>query len=161
MNTNQVKQRGGNRKAQMKKIIIIVLALIVIAGAAILVISKDDTKESNGSQTSTQAAEQPKEQKVTITTVEQAETKLKESGVVLGEKSDAYYQVIGARDGAKYGSGEPTALEVYVFNTDSQANDAKTQVQTEDNTIVVGGNVLVLIHSKNQTVAQNVQAALN
>lgn len=136
----------------MNKITILICSLIAIGGFYLILTNVNQEPKST---TQTISTEQSK-----VTKVEQVESKLKRSGIKIAKKTDAYYTVLGALDGAKYGSGEENAMEIYVFSDSSKANETKKLLQTQNNTVIVSSNFIVAVHTKDPAITEKIELAL-
>ena len=80
----------------------------------------------------------------------------------MGEKEEAWYQMIGAYDGTKI-DVDNTKIEIYQFK-DSQGDvqdSIKESADTANNIIFDIDNFVILIHSKDNEFAEEIKQALN
>lgn len=154
-----------------KAVIISIIVVLLIAGAGVFYFltkdksSTDTTAKNSTSNTasSSQEAKTDKEPaKPKTLTADDVVSKLQDGGVQLGEKDTPYYQMVGAVDGVQYGVGEAntTGIEIYQFDDTTKLEVAKEQLKSDDSTLVVDSNVLVLIHSVDTTVVSKIKGTL-
>ncbi|MCA9332222.1 hypothetical protein KC968_04800 [Candidatus Saccharibacteria bacterium] len=150
----------------MVKIIIGVVAVVLVAGGAYMLLNKDDvatennqstqTADTNSSEQTSEVAEQPKAE---VSTVDGAIVALTDGGLSVGEKQGAFYDMIGAENGDKV-DVDGTVVEMYEFSTTQKAQEAVTQLQSEDNTTYANGTFVILIHTTDPAVVEKIQGIL-
>jgi uncharacterized protein YxeA len=150
----------------MKKVIIaiVIVALVAIGGVGYYLFTKnDDTNSSTNStsQTNTQNKQKVNEEetKAEPLTVDSAITKMKDAGLTVGEKTGAYYQMIGASNGDKV-DVNGTNVELYEFKTKDEATTADKQLTDDSSTVFSIDSFVVLVHSTDTTAVDTIKNAL-
>lgn len=145
------------------KLIIAIVAIIIIAGGVYMLLNKGNSKKANNAPAVTSNTEKTPEPTTPTTqakiTVDGAIAKLKASGLTVGEKQGAYYQMIDAINGDKV-DVDGTNVEIYEFKTDQETQDGVTSLKGDDVTVFTKGTGVVLIHSTDPAVVTKIQNAL-
>lgn len=142
----------------MKKIIVVILTFFAISFMAGCGNKQIDSSKKDDAVMNT--AKENKQQE--ISTVDGAIEKLKSSGFSLGEKKETYYHIIGAYDGTKIDLNNDVTLEIYQYK-DGQKDakeKAKETMATADSIIFENNSLLVVVHSRDIELANNLENSL-
>lgn len=139
-------------------VIVVAVVLLVLGAGTFYLLAKDNGNESTAMTNNT-------ENKVAKTlTVDDVVSKLRNGGVSIGEKNVPLYQMIGAVNGVEYGVADtdPLNIEIYQFDDASKIAKATEQIKGYDSTstFIPKENILVIVHSSDETVISNIQKAL-
>lgn len=150
----------------MKKatIIIVIAVLVAVGGIGYYLLTKNDDADSSTNstpQTNTQSSQQVNEEETNAEplTVDNAITKMKDAGLTVGEKTGAYYQVIGASNGDKV-DVNGTSVELYEFKSESEVATAEEQLAGDSTTTFSIGSFVVLVHSTDEKLVSDIKSAL-
>lgn len=141
----------------MKKIVVIISAIFAISFLAGCGNKQTDSFEKNNVIVNVEQNSKKQE----VLTVDGAIEKLKSAGFSVGQKTEAYYQTIGAYDGAKIDVND-TNIEIYQYKEaqkDAKKN-AKETMETVDSIIFENDSLLILVHSKDNTFVDDLKNAL-
>ena len=84
---------------------------------------------------------------------------MKDAGLTVGEKTGAYYQVIGASDGDKV-DVNGTSVELYEFKSESEATTGEEQLAGDSTTTFSIDSFVVLVHSTDEKLVGNIRNAI-
>lgn len=149
--------KNTKKKESNKKIVALSALgiLIVVIGAFALIGSIDKPVTETDAVATTESKVEVKKATNIKSTVEA----WKAQGLEVSDKKPAFYNMIGAKDGAKYDVNE-TNVELYEFADEAKAKEAKdkffSSINAED--VIIKSNFMVLVHSDTGTEAKKIKS---